>query len=84
VTGPETIRVQEVAESFGKRFDRAYRFQGQEGNVALLSDTSLCHSLLGAPSVPLATLMQWVGDWILAGGENLKKPTHFEVVDGSY
>jgi len=84
VTGPETICVQEVAESFAKRFDRAYKFQGHEGNVALLSDTSLCHSLLGELSVPLATLMQWVGDWILAGGENLKKPTHFEVVDGSY
>lgn len=84
VTGPETIRVRDVAELFGRRFDRKCKFQGREGPSALLSDTSQCHSLLGEPSVPLSVLTQWVADWILAGGESLEKPTHFEVVDGSY
>jgi hypothetical protein len=84
VTGPDTIRVRDIAESFSNRFDRKCQFQGREGNSALLSDTSQCHSLLGEPSVPLSVLTQWVADWILAGGESLEKPTHFEVVDGSY
>lgn len=84
VTGAETVMVREAAEAFAKEFSRECRLQGEEGGVALLSNASLCHSLLGPPSVPLATLKDWVAEWVLAGGENLNKPTHFEVVDGSY
>jgi nucleoside-diphosphate-sugar epimerase len=84
VTGAETISVRQIAEAFAKRFGRDCRFEEREGGGALLSNASLCHSLLGAPSIPLATLNDWVAEWILAGGENLNKPTHFEVVDGSY
>jgi nucleoside-diphosphate-sugar epimerase len=84
VTGAETISVREAAEFFSARFGRKCRFQGREGNGALLSNASLCHSLLGPPSVPYVRLREWVADWVGAGGENLQKPTHFEVVDGSY
>lgn len=84
VTGGETLRVRDVAEEFAKRFGRKCKFEGQSGSSALLSDASRCFSLLGEPSVSAAVLMDWVADWILAGGENLDKPTHFEVVDGSY
>lgn len=84
VTGAEAIRVREAAEAFAKQFGRPCRFQGQEGSSALLSDSSLCHSLLGPPSISLATLEERVADWVMTGGENLGKPTHFEVVDGSY
>jgi nucleoside-diphosphate-sugar epimerase len=84
ITGGETILVREVAEAFANRFNRECKIEGQEGTGALLSNASLCHGLLGPPSVSLAKLKDWVGDWIVAGGENLNKPTHFEVVDGSY
>jgi nucleoside-diphosphate-sugar epimerase len=84
VTGAETIKVRESAEAFAKRFGRECKLEGREGAAALLSNASLCHGLLGEPSVSLPTLQDWVADWILAGGENLGKPTHFEVVDGSY
>jgi nucleoside-diphosphate-sugar epimerase len=84
VTGREILRVQNVAEEFAKRFGRTIKFEGQYGNSALLSDASLCFSLLCEPSVRDSMLIDWVADWILAGGENLDKPTHFEVVDGSY
>jgi hypothetical protein len=76
--------VREVAAEFAKQFGRTCRFQGREGNNALLSNAALCHELLGPPSVPLSTLREWVADWIMAGGEDINKPTHFEVVDGSY
>ncbi|MBV8808206.1 MAG: NAD-dependent epimerase/dehydratase family protein [Acidobacteriaceae bacterium] len=84
VTGAETIRVREIAQSFATHFNRACRIQGQEGDRALLSDASLCHSLLGTPSVSLPVLTKWVGDWVMYGGGTLNKPTHFEVVDGNY
>ncbi len=84
VTGAETIQVKEAAAFFGARFGRTCQFQGNEGTSALLSDASRCHELLGRPSVPLETLQAWVADWVMSGGENLNKATHFEVVDGKY
>ncbi|MGA8598545.1 MAG: NAD-dependent epimerase/dehydratase family protein [Bryobacteraceae bacterium] len=84
VTGAETIRVREIAEWFGARFGRACLICGEERNSALLSNASLCHSLLGAPSTSASLLREWVADWIAAAGESLNKPTHFEVTDGSY
>jgi nucleoside-diphosphate-sugar epimerase len=84
VTGAETVAVREIAWSFAAEFGCECKLQGQEGSSALLSDASLCHSLLSAPSVSFSTLKTWVADWVMKGGQNLEKPTHFEVVDGSY
>jgi nucleoside-diphosphate-sugar epimerase len=84
VTGMETVTVREVAQFFAAQFGRKCHIQGQEGSSGLLSDASVCHSLLGPPSVPFSTLKDWVADWVIKGGKNLDKPTHFEVVDGTY
>lgn len=84
VTGPETVSVREAAEFFAARFGRTCQLQGEEGSSALLSDAKHCYELLGLPFVSLATLQAWVADWVMRGGKNLDKPTHFEVVDGSY
>jgi nucleoside-diphosphate-sugar epimerase len=84
VTGSEIISVREVAHFFATQFGSICQVRGQEGSSALLSDASLCHSLLGRPSVSFSALRQWVADWVMRGGEDLGKPTHFEVVDGSY
>jgi len=84
VTGAETVSVREAAEFFAARFDRTAQLQDKEGSSALLSDASRCHELLGPPSVSLATLQAWVADWVVAGSKSLDRPTHFEVVDGSY
>ncbi|MGI8960716.1 MAG: NAD-dependent epimerase/dehydratase family protein [Bryobacteraceae bacterium] len=84
VTGAEIVTVREAVRFFAAQFGRTCPFQGDEGSSALLSDPSLCHSLLGPPSVSFSTLKEWVAAWVMKGGENLDKPTHFEVVDGSY
>lgn len=84
VTGRETVTVREVAEFFAARFKRVCQYRGEPGPVALLSDASLCHRLLGPPEVSTATLMEWVTAWVEAGGESLHKPTHFEVPDGKF
>lgn len=84
VTGPEVLSVRDVAHFFAERFDRNVEFEGEQSQSALLSDASLCHSLLGTPSVSARTLMEWVAQWIEVGGASLDKPTKFDVVDGRY
>ncbi len=84
VTGADIVSVRAAAEFFASRFGRPCRFPSAEGGAALLSDASLCHSLLGAPTVSTAELLELVADWIAAGGVSLDKPTHFEVADGSF
>jgi hypothetical protein len=84
VTGGERISTRECAEWFGTFFAKAPRFVNQEGTMALLSDSTLCRTLLGAPDVPLQVLFRWVGHWVRDGGSTLNKPTHFEVTDGRF
>ena len=84
VTGPEILRVRDVANWFAARFGRECRFQGSEGSTALLSDASACFRLMGAPEVTAERLMEMVATWIQAGGASLDKPTHFEVADGKF
>ena len=74
----------EVAEFFGSVFGRKPVFRGEESDYALLSDASLCHSLLGRPKVSVETLLAWVGHWVESGGPTLDKPTKFEVTDGRF
>jgi uncharacterized protein YbjT (DUF2867 family) len=83
VTGPQVVSVRAVAERFAERFSRPLRFSGGPG-PALLGDPSRCVSLLGAPEVDLARLVDWVAAWVERGGRSLGKPTHFEATDGRF
>ncbi len=84
VTGPEKISVRDVAKFCGRRFRRDPIFEGKECDRALLSDASLCYSLLGRPEVLLETLLEWVTHWVESDGPTLDKPTNFEVTDGRF
>jgi len=84
VTGPELIRVRELARWFGDRLEREPRFEGDEGATALLSNAARCHATLGGPEVGFELLREWAVRWIAAGGARLGKPTKYEVVDGRY
>jgi nucleoside-diphosphate-sugar epimerase len=84
VTGPEIFRVRECAEFFSARFGKPCRFEEAEGPVALLSNASASHALLGPPEVSGAVLMALVAARIESGGATLNKPTHFEVSDGRF
>jgi nucleoside-diphosphate-sugar epimerase len=83
VTGPEVVSVRAAAKAFGQRFSRSPRFTGAPG-PALLGDPAQCVSLLGAPEVSLARLLDWVAAWVEQGGRSLGKPTHFEATDGRF
>jgi nucleoside-diphosphate-sugar epimerase len=85
VTGPETISVRFVAETFGRLFGREARFTGHDENARMyLSNAATATALFGYPSVTLMQMIRWQAEWIKAGGRTLDKPTHFEVTDGKF
>jgi nucleoside-diphosphate-sugar epimerase len=84
VTGPEKASVREIAEAFGRRFDRVPILTGHEADTAWIADTSQAQRLFGRPGVPLNRMIDWVADWVSRGGASFGKATHFETRDGSY
>ncbi|MGZ4973704.1 MAG: NAD-dependent epimerase/dehydratase family protein [Limisphaerales bacterium] len=84
VTGPEILNVRDVAEKLGERLRKKPSFTGEQSNTALLSDAARALQLFGEPIVSTQELIDWVGDWIVLGGETLNKPTHFESRDGKF
>jgi nucleoside-diphosphate-sugar epimerase len=84
VAGPETLPIRDVAERFGRRFGRAPRLVGKEGEAALLGNAALCRSILGPPEVPFERLFEWVAHWVESGGRSLGKPTRYERADGRF
>lgn len=84
VTGPEALSVRDVAERFGRLMGRPVRLTGTDGKTALLSDARRGLAVLGAPRVGAGQLVEWVADWVMRGGRNLDKPTHFEARDGRF
>lgn len=84
VTGPETISVRWAAEEFAKRFGTTAQFVEEEGTTALLNNSGQAHKLFGYPRVTLGQMMDWVVEWIEAGGELLNKPTGFQETEGKF
>ena len=83
-TGLEALSVRELATGLGERMGVPARIVGREAETALLSDASEAARLFGPPSVPIATLLDWVADWVAHDGASLGKPTKFEVRDGRF
>jgi nucleoside-diphosphate-sugar epimerase len=84
LTGPETVRVRDACEFFGKAFRRTPRFTGRPATTALLSDARKSFAAFGRPQVGAKRLMSWVADWISRDRATLGKPTHFENREGKF
>jgi nucleoside-diphosphate-sugar epimerase len=84
VTGPEILRVRDLAEEFGRLLGRPVILTGEEKDTAWLSDASWVHRRLGAPPTPVATMQRWIADWLEQGGDTWGKPTAFERRDGKF
>jgi dTDP-4-dehydrorhamnose reductase len=84
VTGPETVSVRWLAQQFAVRLGREVELVGEEAPTALLSNAARAFATFGYPTVPLLTLVDWVADWVAAGGRALGKATKFEVRDGRF
>jgi len=84
LTGPETLSVREVARAFGERMKKTVTFTGQEAPTALLNNASQCFDLYGRPSVRAEQMIDWISEWLQAGGGTLGKPTHFSSRSGDF
>lgn len=84
ITGSETVSVRYAAEKLGKLLSKAPVFEGEEAQIAYLSNSSLAMQVFGNPEVSIDTLIQWQAEWILDGGRSLGKPTHFEERTGKF
>jgi hypothetical protein len=84
ITGPEVVSVRWLAAEFGKRLGKSPLVTGSEAPTAWLLNTDAAQKLLGVPSVPLATMIDWTADWVSRGMPSLGKDTHFSTRDGKY
>jgi nucleoside-diphosphate-sugar epimerase len=81
---PESFSVREMAMRFAELLAVTPKFSGSEAPSALLGNASKLSAALGAPLMPLETMLRWTADWVKQGGRSLERPTHFEVRDGNY
>lgn len=84
VTGPEVLSVRVVSERLGDLMNRSVRFLDTEAETALLSDAGRGFQTLGPPRTSIDQMIAWVAAWVMRGGANLGKPTHFESRDGRF
>ena len=84
VTGPEILRVRELAERFAALFGTETTITGDEAPDALLNDASRALGLMGPPRIDAFELLPMIAGWLREGGELLDKPTRFEVRDGRF
>ena len=84
VTGVETLSVRLLAEGLGSRLGREPVFEGEEGDDALLSDTTRMQELFAPPEMPLERMLDLVASWVADEAPLLDKPTHFETRDGTF
>jgi nucleoside-diphosphate-sugar epimerase len=84
ITGPETVSVRNIAESFGRMFNCKPQFINEEQSAALLSNASESNRLFGAPKVSLDQMLELIAAWIEVGGKTLNKPTHFQEREGKF
>jgi len=84
LTGRDRLSIRDLAGQLGQALGRDVRFSGTEGATAWLWNAQRSYDWFGPPEVSLSTMIQATADWIRRGGPTLGKPTHFEVVDGTY
>lgn len=84
VTGPETVSVRDAAAKLGALLGREPVFEGEETDIALLSNAGKCMKLFGYPAVSVDQMIEWQAEWLKAGGRLLGKPTHFEERKGNF
>jgi len=84
VTGPETMSLRWAAAEFGRRFGKEPVIVGTEAPDALLSNASKAFRRFGYPKVSLLQMIDWIAEWVQAGGVTWNKPTHFQEREGKF
>lgn len=81
---PTVFSVRDIANRLSELLGLEPRFEGAEADTALLGNADPLCSRLGAPTVPMDSILRWTADWVKQDGLNWNRPTHFEVRDGHY
>jgi nucleoside-diphosphate-sugar epimerase len=84
VSGPETLSVRWLAQEFGGRLGIKPNIVGSEAQSAWLTNSAQAARLFGYPTVPLASMLDWVADWVARDQPSFNKPTKYEVRDGGF
>jgi nucleoside-diphosphate-sugar epimerase len=84
VTGPETLRVRDLALRLGELLGKKPEIRGQEAETALLNNAALAAERCGPYAVPIDLAIERVAHWVKRGGATLGKPTHYETRDGRF
>lgn len=84
VTGLQTHPVEALAIEIGVHLGCKPIFTGTPATTALLSSAKKMEATLGPPGVDINTMCRWTAEWILQGGEQLGKPTHYQIRDGKF
>jgi nucleoside-diphosphate-sugar epimerase len=84
LTGPEVLRIRDVAARFGELMKRPVRYAGEEATTALLSHARRAMELYGRPEVSAEAMIDRISKWLLDGGPTLGKPTHFASRSGEF
>lgn len=84
ISGPETLSVRWLVQEFAARLGVEPKLVGEEPATAWLTNSAEATRLFGYPTVPLATMLDWVADWVARDGLSFNKPTKYEVRDGGF
>ncbi len=84
VTGPELVSVRYAANRLAALLRKEAVFSGTEGERGILCNAQKCVQLFGYPDMGVSEMMERQAQWILAGGRQLGKPTHFEEQKGNF
>ena len=67
VSGPEIVRIRDVAKRFGELFNLPVSFVGEEASTALLNNSQHAQRMFGQPRVSAEQLIEWIAAWMLSG-----------------
>lgn len=84
VSGPHCLSTRQTAIEFGRIFGKTPVFSGEERPLGIYSNTAKLCNLMGYPNVTVQDMINLQAEWILAGGETISAPTHFENIGGKY
>ena len=84
IAGTAILSVRDVCTQIGRRMNKQVRFIGEEANNALISNAARSFELIERPGVQAEQMIQWTADWVMRGGENLGKATHYASRDGKF
>lgn len=84
VTGPEILSIRWIAEKLGAALGKEPQFVNSPEATALLNNASECHRIFGYPKVSILEVIDITAQWILHGGDEFGKDTHFQERKGKF